>query len=293
MSTKESQYERITHSIIADLAQGVAPWVKPWRSGAPVSMPVNAVTARPYSGVNVLTLWDVALRRGYPAPRWLTYRQAQERHGHVRKGERGTTVFFVRSIPREDEEGVVTRRRSLLRSYTVFNVAQCEGLPAHLQEVSVPGAQEERHGAADAFLAAAAAEVRHGGDRAYYSPSQDVICLPPFGAFESSGHYYATSLHEHVHWAGSEKRLSREFGKRFGDRSYAAEELVAELGAAFLCAHLGIEGKLRHAEYIGSWITLLNDDSRAIFTAASKASQAADFLRAFSLGCPVDEDGPG
>lgn len=290
MPTKESQYERITRSILADLEQGVAPWVKPWRSGAPVSMPVNAVTARPYSGVNVLTLWDVALRRGYPAPRWITYRQAQEQHAHVRKGERGTTVFFVRSIAREDEEGAVTGHRSILRSYTVFTVAQCEGLPAHLQEVPVPGAKEERHGAADAFLTAAAADVRHGGDRAYYSPSQDVICLPPFEAFESPGHYYATSLHEHVHWTGSEKRLSREFGKRFGDRSYAAEELVAELGAAFLCAHLGIEGKLRHAEYIGSWITLLNDDSRAIFTAASKASQAAGFLRSFSES-PADEAG--
>lgn len=160
----------------------------------------------------------------------------------------------------------------------VFNVAQCEDLPARFYDVPAERPAEERHKAAESFLAAVGAEIRFGGDRAFYSPSADVIVLPAFAAFESAGHFYATSLHEHVHWSGSAKRLAREFG----DRSYAAEELVAELGAAFLCAHLGIEGLLRHAEYIGSWIELLKDDPRAIFTAASKASRAADFLSSFS-----------
>lgn len=285
-------YDKVTNSIIRELDAGVAPWVKPWSGGAgDVSLPYNAATNREYSGINIPILWATALEKGYGLPRWLTFRQARELGGHVRKGEQGTTVVFVKRLaPRagkqsEDDDTSGDRRsrpRGVLRSFTVFNVAQCDGLPERLSRSVMLQPEGERHQAAERFIVATGAEVRHGGSRAFYSPAHDVVGLPPFAAFESPGHYYATALHEHVHWSGSEKRLAREFGKRFGDRAYAAEELVAELGAAFLCGCLGVEGHLRHAEYIGSWLDLLKDDSRAIFTAASKASQAADFLRAFS-----------
>lgn len=295
MHGKQSLYEQVTNAIIRELEAGVAPWVKPWRAGAhDVSLPYNAATSREYSGINVPVLWATALDRGYTLPRWLTFRQAKEQGGHVRKGEQGTTVVFVKRLPpqaggSDDEEGTTrSRPKSVLRSFTVFNVAQCDGLPPRLSAPLAPRPEGERHQAAEAFLKATKAEVRHGGNRAFYSPQHDFVGLPPFAAFESPGHYYATSLHEHVHWAGSGKRLAREFGKRFGDRAYAAEELVAELGAAFLCAHLGIKGRLRHAEYLGSWLELLKDDSRAIFTAASRASQAADYLRAFSEALPEE-----
>jgi antirestriction protein ArdC len=286
---KQSLYEQVTNTIIRELEAGVAPWVKPWSAGADdVSLPYNAATSREYSGINVPILWATALDRGYALPRWLTFRQARELGGHVRKGEQGTTVVFVKRLPphaEENDEGDDTTRskpRSVLRSFTVFNVAQCEGLSPRLSLPTATRPEGERQEAAEAFLKATKAEVRHGGNRAFYSRQHDFVGLPPFSAFESAGHYYATSLHEHVHWTGSENRLAREFGKRFGDRAYAAEELVAEFGAAFLCAHLGIEGQLRHAEYLGSWLELLKEDSRAIFTAASRASQAVDYLRAFS-----------
>ena len=282
MSEHQSKYDQVTNRIIAELEEGVAPWVKPWSTGSSVAMPCNAATGRAYSGINVLTLWDAAMRAAYPVPRWLTFRQVQEHRGYVRKGERGARVFFVKSIAQDEDEEQHRKRRSLLRAYTVFNVAQCEELPARFYDVPAERPAEEQRQAMEQFLTAVGATVRFGGDRAFYSPSADVIVLPAFAAFESAGHFYATSLHEHMHWSGSEKRLAREFGKRFGDRAYAADELVAELGAAFLCARIGIEGKLRHAEYIGSWIELLKDDPRAIFTAASKASQAADFLSSFS-----------
>ncbi|MFO1152048.1 MAG: zincin-like metallopeptidase domain-containing protein [Rhodospirillales bacterium] len=291
MERKQSLYDKVTDSIIRELETGVAPWVKPWRAGAEdVSLPCNGATSREYSGINIPVLWSEALRKGYHLPRWLTFRQAKELGGHVRKGEQGTTVVFVKHLTRregetnedDDTSARGSWRRSVLRSFTVFNVAQCDGLPERLREPLASRPEGERHQAAERFLVAIGADVRHGGNRAFYSPSHDVVSLPPFTAFESAGHYYATSFHEHVHWSGSERRLAREFGKRFGDRAYAAEELVAELGAAFLCAHLRLEGRLRHAEYIGSWLDLLKDDNRAVFTAASKASQAADFLRSFS-----------
>lgn len=292
---KQSLYEQVTNGIIRELEAGTAPWVKPWSTGSDdVSLPYNAATSREYSGINIPVLWATALDRGYVLPRWLTFRQAKELGGHVRKGEQGTTVVFVKRLPpqaegNDEEEGEArSKPKSVLRSFTVFNVAQCDGLPARLSLPMTPRPEGERHQAAEAFLEATKAEVRHGGNRAFYSPTHDFVGLPPFAAFESAGHYYATSLHEHVHWTGSENRLAREFGKRFGDRAYAAEELVAELGAAFLCAHLGIEGRLRHAEYVKSWLELLKEDARAIFTAASRASQAADYLRAFSEALPEE-----
>jgi antirestriction protein ArdC len=283
-------HEEVTGKIVAELEQGVAPWVKPWKSGsAGPCLPVNAATRRAYRGVNILTLWGAAAAGGYPLPRWLTFRQARELGGFIRKGERATPIVLVKQMTvgesgdaaeEAGEDG--TRQVTFLRYFWVFNVAQADGLPASLRAVPEPEPEGERHGRAEAFLAALGAEVRHGGDRACYVPSLDVVMLPPFAAFEGPGHYYATSLHEHAHWSGHPSRLDRDLSGRFGSRAYAAEELIAELTAAFLCAELGIEGRLRHAEYIGSWLELLRTDAKAVFTAASQASRAADWLRSFS-----------
>lgn len=171
----------------------------------------------------------------------------------------------------------------MLKTFTVFNVAQIDGLdepplpPAEPQIEPNPHLQQ-----VGKFIAATGADIRYGGDRACYVPSRDLICMPPLSAFRSPEQFRATELHELAHWSGASQRLDRDLSGRFGSQSYAAEELVAELTAAFLCAHLGVTGELRHAGYIDSWVTLLRGDRRAIFTAASKASQAADYLRAFS-----------
>ena len=288
-------HAEITAAIVAELEQGVAPWVKPWKSGkGGQCMPFNAATNRPYRGVNVLTLWAATIRGGYPLPRWLTFRQAGEIGGHVRKGEKGTPIVLVKqmTVGDEREDGAddtgqgAAHRVTFLRYFWVFNVAQVEGLPPHLYAIPEPEPEGERHARAEAFLAAIDADVRHGGDRACYVPGLDCIMLPPFGAFEGPEHYYATRLHETGHWSGHKSRLDRDLSGRFGSQAYAAEELIAELAAAFLCAELGIEGRLRHVEYIGNWLELLRSDPKAIFTAASRASEAADYLRSFS-GSPL------
>lgn len=266
-------YSEVTARILAELETGAAPWVKPWTASGPV-MPQNAITGRLYNGINVLILWMTAQSRLYPENRWLTFKQAIEAGGAVRKGEKGTQVVLVKRISvGEDEE---ERLIGMLKTFTVFNVAQIEGLDAPAAAPTVPETS------VSAFVAATGAEVRHGHDMAFYSPGHDAVCLPNPDAFRGQGHYEATVLHELTHWTGHKDRLNRDLSGRFGTKSYAAEELVAELGAAFLCAHLGIDGELRHAGYIDTWLTLLREDNRAVFTAAAKASQAADYLRSFS-----------
>ncbi len=273
-------YRHVTQSIIAELEQGAAPWVKPWKGGGRVGiMPTNAITGHHYRGINVPILWHAADTHGFASHAWLTFK-ALAKGAHVRKGEKGTQIVFtnqltVKKDDAEDEE----RQISMLHAFTVFNVAQVEGLkePDAAQGESPPPA-----GAADAFAAATGADIRHGRDRACFVPSLDFVALPLPETFETAEQYHATKLHELVHWSGHKSRLSRDLNNRFGTQAYAAEELVAELGAAFLCAHLGVQGQLRHAAYIDSWLLLLKDDDRAIFTAASKASVAADYLRSFS-----------
>ncbi len=273
-------YESVTRSIIAELEQGAAPWVKPWKGGKRVGiMPANAVTGRCYSGINIPILWHAADVRSYPTNAWLTFKQALEKGACVRKGEKGTQVVFTKRLSvKKDDDADEERQISMLRASTVFNVAQVDSFDTP----DTTAAPAPPAGAVDALAAATGADIRHGGDRACFVPSKDFIALPNPSTFENEGHYQATKLHELVHWSGHETRLNRDLRNRFGTRAYAAEELVAELGAAFLCAHLGVQGELRHAGYIGNWLELLKSDDRAIFTAASKASQAADYLRSFS-----------
>jgi antirestriction protein ArdC len=269
-------YETVTNQIIAELEAGAIPWTQPWknqrRGGV---MPLNAATGRPYSGVNIPILWHAASANGYPSHEWMTFKQAIEKKAGVKKGSKGTMVVFTKRIPRDDDERAAI---SMLKTYHVFNVDQIEGLPENPIPISTAAPIE----AAERFIAATKADIRIGGSKACYVPSHDFIAMPPKAAFEEASKFYATSLHELGHWTGSEKRLNRDLKNRFGTKAYAAEELIAELTSAFLCAHLDIKGELRHAGYIADWISLLREDRRAIFTAASKASQAADHLRSYS-----------
>lgn len=232
-----------------------------------------------------MLLWLDAEAKGYAAPRWLTYKQATEAGGHVRKGEKGTHVVFVGRIVKEDEMTGHDKAIPFLKSYTIFNLTQCVGLD-HLVDaepkVINPGDRDEL---ADAFLASTGADIRHGESRAYYATKGDYINLPAFQAVVSPEDYYATAFHELTHWTGAEHRLNRTFGKRFGDASYSAEELVAELGSAFLCAEFGYDNATTEnsAAYIDHWRRFLSEHERAFVEAAAKASRAVDFMRGLAL----------
>jgi antirestriction protein ArdC len=273
-------YHQVTNNIVADLEKGVVPWTKPWKDGNTGGiMPMNAATKRCYNGVNIPILWHAQLARGYSTASWMTYKQAAEIGGQVRGGEKSTHIVFTKKLTLKDRESEEEKQIGMLKAYSVFNVCQIDGLP---QEVATELPQEQRQDAVTAFIAATKADIRIGGDRACYVPALDFITLPPEGAFNTREHFLATNLHELAHWTGHKSRLDRDLKSRFQEKSYAAEELVAELTAAFLCAHLGIKGELKHAEYIANWLDLLKEDNRAIFTASSRASQAADYLRTFS-----------
>jgi len=279
-------YKEVSERILAELEAGVLPWVKPWSAVAGSGQVCNATTNRPYSGVNVVLLWMTMQATGYTQPRFLTFKQAQELGGNVRKGEKGTKVYFVSSLEVQDKNNEdETKRIPFLKEYTVFNVAQCDGLPERVMSLGAvkPRNKEERDPLADEFIKATLCDLRHGEARAYYSPSFDYVMMPEFKAFKNADNYYATLFHELGHWTGADKRLKREFGQRFGDNKYAAEELVAELSAAFLCAEFGFDGETQHASYIGSWIKMLKADDKAFFTAASNAQKAADFMRQLAL----------
>jgi antirestriction protein ArdC len=277
-------YAETTARIIAALEQGAAPWVRPWSTGID-TLPMNAGSRRLYRGINALLLGIEASTRGYPLNRWLTYRQASELGGQVRKGERGTTVVLWRlrklsassdTYPERETPDLHERVIPLLRAFTVFNVAQIEGVPAALQVAVERNWEPEAR--AEELLLMSGATIRHGGSRAYFLPREDEIHLPPPRTFPTAGRYYATALHELTHWTSHPSRCNRELGQRFGDDAYAAEELIAEMGAAFLCAYCRIDGELQHAGYLASWLKVLRADKRAIFVAATRAQQAADYL---------------
>jgi antirestriction protein ArdC len=284
-TTKPDLFQEVTDSIIAQLEQGAAPWVKPWNGdgGHPgaSNVPRNHLTGKAYRGINTLVLWVSASVLGYTSGRWITYKQAQSIGAQVRKGEHGTRIAVYKpwELREVNDAGDETRKTvPVLRAYTVFAIEQCDGieLPA---PVALPAPITDHHADADALLAQAV--IKHGGERAFYSPAADQITLPVQSAFESPAAYYATALHELTHWTGHKTRCARDFANRFGTEAYAREELVAELGAAYLCAHLGIVGRLQHAEYIASWISVLKGDKKAIFQAASAAQKAVDYtLRA-------------
>ncbi len=235
----------------------------------------------------------MAQTAGYRSPRFLTFKQVLELGGNVRRGEHGTKVYFVKQLQVHDkgsDNNSATRFVPMMREYTVFNVDQCEDLPESINTGKPTRARnpDARDELADAFLRSTGADIREGHGEAYYVPSQDFISMPEFDAFKGADHFYNVAFHELTHWSGHNSRLDRDLKSRFGPRSYAAEELIAELGAAFLCAEFGFDGDVRNAGYIASWIELLNADKRAFFTACSQASKAAYYLRGLALADPVE-----
>jgi len=292
-------YQDVTDAIVAALEAGTKPWEKPWQSGGVAQYPLRSC-GTPYRGINVLVLWMTAQTKGYSSPYWMTFKQAIAIKGAcVRKGEKGSKVFYSGStaITEENSSGdEETRIARFLKSYTVFNVEQIDGLPAHYypQPVAPTERQKaERIEHAEAFFAAIPSTVNHGGNRAFYRLDTDQIQMPQIEDFTDAERYYSTLAHEHGHWTRHKTRLDRDFGrKRWGDAGYAAEELVAELSAAFTCATLGFRPDHieDHAAYIGSWLEVLKNDKRAIFTAASHAQRAADYLAAYSGATIAAED---
>lgn len=285
---KRDLYSVVSARIVAELEAGAAPWVKPWSATAGQNVPQNAVTNRPYSGCNVILLW-LARNRGWPTPRFLTFKQAIGAGGNVRKGEHGTKVYFVKQLQIKDSEEDA-RLVPMMREYTVFNVAQCENLSDGVKagkpmRIRNP---DTRDASADEFLRSTRADIRDGHGEAYYVPSHDFISVPAFEAFKGADHFYCTAFHELTHWTGHQSRLDRDLKNRFGSHEYAAEELIAELGAAFLCAEFGFDGDMRNAGYIATWIELLKADKRAFFTACNRASKAAEYLRGLALTEPVE-----
>lgn len=288
---KQDVYTRVTNKIIADLEKGNLTWFKPWRSkdfGGCVSLPLRS-DGQPYQGINVLTLWGTAVDKGYNRPVWMTFKKAKELGGQVKKGEKGTLVVYANTFDKSevnDKGEETTSIIPFLKGYTVFNLEQISGLPEKFYET--PSRLEDtraRMESVEQFITNTKAVIEHGGRRAFYSPSCDKIQMPPSQSFHDMQGYYAILAHELTHWTAHPSRLDRTFEqKRFGDQGYAMEELVAEIGAAFLCAALGITPETRedHAAYIESWLVVLKKDKRAIFTAASHAQRAVDYLRGLS-----------
>lgn len=284
---KTDIYQKVTSKIIADLEQGELTWLKPWSAGnteGRITKPLRH-NGKPYSGINVLMLWGAALEAGHFSPFWMTFRQAKELGAHVRKGEKGSAVVYASTITRtEEQEDGSAEERSIpfMKEYCVFNASQIEGLPDHYYAKPAPvidPAQRIDH--AEGFFRATGADIRHGGNSAHYSGGTDHVQMPVFESFRCPEAYYATLAHELTHWTKHKSRLDRDLGrKRWGDEGYAREELVAELGAAFLCADLALtpEPGTDHAAYIQSWLKVLREDKRAIFAAAAHAQRASDYL---------------
>ena len=280
-------YDEITDKIIAELEAGRVPWVQPWGTAAakaPLAMPKNASTARQYSGINVLILWGAVIERGFAGQSWLTFRQALSLGGHVRKGERGTTVVYADQFVPSDEKrraaetGEEVQAIPFLKRFTVFNTDQCEALPEGIATAAPPPPQGLIEPTVDALIKATGITFHIGGDRAFYAPAEDFVQVPPPQAYFEPINWHRTALHELGHATGHPSRLNRDQSGSYGTKKYAFEELVAELSAAFSCASLGIVPTVRHADYVGAWLDVLREDSRAIVRAASQASKAADYL---------------
>jgi antirestriction protein ArdC len=283
-------YQTVTDRIIAKLEAGTAPWVQPYSVKGGQNLPCNAVTNRPYSGINVL-LYFMSQASGYARPRFLTFNQAKAAGGSVKKGEKGTAVYFFAIKDYKDKKTGEDKKFPLLREYYVFNVAQCEGLSDKIMngEYIAPLNKDQREYAADAFVKASGADFREGSGKPMYVPSKDVVMMPKWDEFHGHAEFYATAFHELSHWTGHKSRLDRDLNNRFGTKAYAAEELIAELAASFLCAEFGFDTEDNSAAYLTSWLELLKEDKKAIFTAASAAQKAADYLRGKALAEEVTE----
>lgn len=284
MKTNSNIAQEITDSIILQLEQGVAPWVKPW-SNVDTSAPHNPASGTFYRGANFFWLTMLSSAGVYGSSnKWLTYKQAQAMGAQVRKGAKGVQVIFYKPLTIQGALNPETMQHDskvipMLKTYTVFNADFIDGLPVDdIEPVEVNEFQSLDE--CERFIASTGAIIKHGGNNAFYAPDSDFIQLPEKTAFNTNADYYSTVLHELSHWTGHKSRLDRDFSKskRFGDNAYAFEELVAELGSAMLCAHLRIDGKLQHANYLGSWLKVLKADSKAILKASAEAQKILDKL---------------
>jgi antirestriction protein ArdC len=289
-SERRSLYDQITAKIIAELEAGRAPWAQPWvtpAANAGVAMPTNVATGRRYSGINVLILWGAVIENGFSSHGFLTFRQALGLGGAVRKGERGVTIVYAdRYTPEDDKRDAVRRGQKprtipFLKRFTVFNVEQCERLTAELTVGAAPVETDLIEPKVEALIGATGIDFRIGGERAFYAPAEDYVRVPPPQAYFEPINWHRTALHELSHASGHSSRLKRDLSGTFGTKKYAFEELVAEMGAAFTCATLGVVPTVRHADYLGAWLEVLREDNRVIVRAASAASKAADYLLSF------------
>lgn len=294
-------YDRVTRQIVDQLEQGVLPWRRPWSAehrDGPISIPLRA-NGKPYRGLNVLLCWIGAMSKGYSCPRWMTYKQATELGGQVRGGEKGQLVVFAKDfVPQSERDKPADEQetRFVWRGYTVFNVEQIAGLPEKFYALrDAPQLDEaQRIEQLERFCRNTGCPITDGGNRAFCR-NKEAVFMPPFTHFESPGAYYATLLHELTHWTGHPDRCNRDYDAEKGRKvkgsleARAMEELVAEMGAAFLCASLGVSEEPRdeHAQYLANWLTALRDDKKLIFTAASHAQKAADCLWSFQ---PQEEE---
>ena len=277
---KTDIYQQVTHSIIEVIEAGQLGKGIHWEKETGKGMPVNFKTKAPYNGINVLLLWSAARQAGYAGNQWLTFKQAAELGGMVRKGEKGVMCVFFKMLEIEDKDTEEEKRIPMASPFWLFNLDQIDGIEKPLQ--AAPKGEVQQIESAEHILKASGAVIKEARQKAYYRPLTDEIYLPERTRFADVKEFYSVALHELTHWTGAEHRLNRDFSGRFGSDSYAFEELVAELGSAFLNAELGFIGTMipNHASYIDSWLTVLKNDKRAIFTAASHASKAHQYIMA-------------
>ncbi len=284
--TRQNVYTRVTDSIIAAIEAGAGKWKTPWHGQGNFARPVNVASGNPYRGINTVALWVAAYVTGYASPIWGTYKQWHEKGAQVRKGEKASTVVFWKVVDpaaheadSQNEDSDQPHAHMFARAYCVFNAQQVEGWEAPAMP-ALPQAERIEH--AERFFGSLGATIKEEGFRPSYIPSLDEIRMPPFAIFPDAETYYVTLAHEVTHWSGHPSRCARDLKGRFGDARYAAEELIAELGAAFLCSDLAISSQPHpdHAAYIADWLNMMRADPRAIFTAAAKAQAAADWMHA-------------
>lgn len=284
-------YDDVTNKIIAMMENGVTPWRKSWDDMTPaLSRPLRE-NGVPYTGINTLMLWMAAEIRGFTSPYWMTFKAAQSHGGRVRKGAKSEIAVFFQTIVRETDNGETTKY-PVMKTYNVFNVDEIDGLPEkYYPKPVVRNAGSTRVPEYDCFFADTGSVIRHGGGKAFYSPNLDFIQMPNFNGFDDADSYYSVLAHEHIHWTGSSKRLNRKLSIQMASSDYAMEELIAELGSAFLCAELGISTGPRpdHAAYLNMWVKALRENNRVLFKAASYSEAAVRFLQGKSSNTTTEQ----
>lgn len=276
-------FEQTTNTVIRQLEEGVPPWVRLWRDSKRKGsgmLPSNLVSGKLYSGSNVLLLWLSAIANGHQPMQYCTYHQANGIGARVRKGQRAAAhLIFNKPFKSEVDE----REHIVAKLFTVFHISQLEEVPEqYFIDLTDDGARSS-HEQATALVDGSTIKVNHGGNQNFYSRETDEVWVPPCSTFSNGENYWQMLNHQLILAVGHQSRLNREFSKRFGNDAKAFEELVAELGSAFLCARLGIPAEFRSSSYIENWLKILKQDAQSIFTAASHAGRAADWLwyRAF------------